>query len=153
MIVFQDKNNNYWFAGNGVYRYDGKSLTHFTMKDGLCSNSIRGIQEDKLGNMYFDSGGSISKFDGLKFVTLTITDSNDSKNEWKLEPDDLWFVGKSKENGTYRYDGKSLYHHEFPKHELEEEFNTRYPNASFSPMEFILYIETVKEMFGSVLQH
>ena len=133
MIVFQDKNNNYWFAGNGVYKYDGKSLTHFTMKDGLSSNSIRGIQEDKLGNMYFDSGGSISKFDGLKFVTLTITESNDSNNVWKLEPDDLWFVGTSKENGTYRYDGKSLYHLEFPKHELEEEFNTRYPNASFSP--------------------
>jgi two-component system sensor histidine kinase ChiS len=35
--VFQDKKDNYWFGSNGqgVYRYDGKALTQFTMKHGL----------------------------------------------------------------------------------------------------------------------
>ena len=49
-IIFQDKNNNYWFGSNGqgVYRFDGKTILHFSTKDGLLNNGIRGIQEDKL---------------------------------------------------------------------------------------------------------
>jgi hypothetical protein len=45
LIVFQDKNNNYWFAGatEGVYKYDGENLVLFTLKDGLCSHRV-GIQ-------------------------------------------------------------------------------------------------------------
>ena len=33
--VFQDKKNNYWFGSNGegVYRYDGKTIVNFTTKD------------------------------------------------------------------------------------------------------------------------
>ncbi|MBK7465611.1 MAG: hypothetical protein IPJ43_01675 [Saprospiraceae bacterium] len=32
--VFQDKQNNYWFSSNGegVYRYDGKTIVNFTTK-------------------------------------------------------------------------------------------------------------------------
>src|ERR1041385_3748732 len=65
-IVFQDKKNNYWFGSNGqgVYRYDGKNIIRFTTKDGLSSNSIRKIQEDKSGNIYFTTVDGISEFDG-----------------------------------------------------------------------------------------
>src|SRR5687768_3655405 len=40
MYVFQARNNDYWFGSNerGVYRYDGKVIVNFTMKDGLASN-------------------------------------------------------------------------------------------------------------------
>jgi hypothetical protein len=39
--VFQDKDNNFWFGtdGNGVCRYDGKTVTRFTTKDGLSHDS------------------------------------------------------------------------------------------------------------------
>ena len=135
MIIFQDRNDNFWFGSNrqGVYKYDGKVFTHFTVEDGLCNNQIWGIQEDKLGNIYFDTGECISKFDGQTFNTLTLIDENSSTIEWKLEADDLWFKGRLNENGPYRYDGKSLYHLEFPKHELEDEFYSRFPNVSYSP--------------------
>src|SRR6218665_1170023 len=38
----QDKNGDLWFGttGAGLYRYDGKSFTNFTTKDGLSSNVI-----------------------------------------------------------------------------------------------------------------
>jgi len=51
MYVFQAKNGDYWFGSNdrGVYRYDGKALVRFTTNDGLVSNRVRGIQEDKAG--------------------------------------------------------------------------------------------------------
>lgn len=71
MYVLQAKNNDYWFGSNdrGVYRYDGKTLVNFTTKDGLCSQRIRGVQEDKSGNIYFTTYEGISKFDGKSFTT------------------------------------------------------------------------------------
>src|SRR4051812_21995510 len=55
LYIFQAKDNTYWFGsdGQGVYRYNGGTITHFTTKDGLVSGRIRGIQEDKAGNIYF----------------------------------------------------------------------------------------------------
>src|SRR5690606_7038568 len=46
--IYQDKNDNYWFASNGegVYRYDGKTLTRITNKHGLVGNFVWKIEED-----------------------------------------------------------------------------------------------------------
>jgi hypothetical protein len=113
--VFQAKNNDYWFGSNdrGVYRYNGKTLISFTMKDGLRSNQIRGIQEDKAGNIYFTTYEGISRFDGQIFTTLSVS-ANSAATDWKLQPDDLWFVGAPDAGAVYRYDGQSLHRLEFP---------------------------------------
>src|SRR5438045_3937435 len=94
MYVFHAKTGDYWFGSNdrGVYRYDGKTLVNFTTKDGLVSNQIRGVQEDKAGNIYFTTYEGISRFDGRAFTTLSAPAKADPTG-WKLRPDDLWFVG------------------------------------------------------------
>src|SRR5687767_4119059 len=53
--VFQAKNGHYWFGSRteGAYRYDGKTITRFTSKDGLAGVRMGGIQEDDCGNIYF----------------------------------------------------------------------------------------------------
>jgi ligand-binding sensor domain-containing protein len=134
-IIFQDKNDHYWFGsdGEGVYRYDGKTILHFTTKDGLLNNRIRGIQEDNFGNIFITSLDGINKFDGQKFTALPIVESN----EWKLNPNDLWFsaLGKTGEGGPYRYDGKTLYHLQFPKHFMEDEYNKEHGKKPWSPYE------------------
>lgn len=108
-VIFQDKKQNYWFGSNGkgVYSYDGKILKQFTTKDGLYSDQIRGIQEDKRGNLYFDTPNGVTKFDGKKFSALTPIKS--PKNQWKLQPDDLWFKRNGDLMGACRYDGDTLY--------------------------------------------
>ena len=130
-IVFQDAKNNYWFGsdGEGVYRYDGKKMIHFSAKDGLSNGQIRAIQEDKNGNIFFTTIDGISKFDGQTFTTLPVVESND----WKLEADDLWFTGGPNDNGPFRFDGKTLYHLKFPKNYMADEFYATYSNASYSP--------------------
>lgn len=150
MVLFQDRNDHYWFANGdeGVYRFDGNRLEPFSKKDGLCSDTILGIQEDKSGNIYFETAVGVSKYDGQKFETLEIIDSNASGNKWELTPDDLWFRMGTNHKGPYRYDGSSLYQLEFPKSDQEDEFYTRYPNASFSP--YGLYT-IYRAMDGSVL--
>nr|WP_321237638.1 two-component regulator propeller domain-containing protein [uncultured Psychroserpens sp.] len=135
LLIFQDSNNNIWFGGNdkGAYKYDGESLVLYTDKDGLIESNIWGIQEDRFGNIYFDTTEGVSKFDGQKFTTLEILEDSSVENEWKLEPYDLWFRIGWNNNGPYRFDGKRLYHLKFPKNEIENEFISINPNASYNP--------------------
>jgi ligand-binding sensor domain-containing protein len=80
--IFQDRNGNFWFGTNGagVFFYDSKTLTQFTMKDGLADNQVIHIQEDDLGNIWLGSGTfGISKFDGKKITTQTAKSQN---NNW-----------------------------------------------------------------------
>jgi ligand-binding sensor domain-containing protein len=130
-VVFQAADGDYWFGSNqhGAYRYDGRTLTRFTTKDGLPGEQIRGFQEDEFGNLFVDTTGGVGKCDGRTIATLTPIDSK----EWKLEKGDLWFKGDSLENGPYRYDGKTLHALSFPKHPLEEAKHALNPNAVASP--------------------
>ena len=115
--IFQDKNGTYWFGTNGagVYRYDKKLLTQFTVKDGLADNQVQSIQEDDLGNIWFGTGGfGVSKFDGKNLMTLTNTNNikitNGSDNDWKSKPGDLWFYAGG---GVFRYSNQALVYLEF----------------------------------------
>jgi ligand-binding sensor domain-containing protein len=116
MVVYQDKKNNYWFGSRetGVYRYDGKSMINYTTKHGLPNNRIDEIKEDTAGNIYFIAchpNSTITKFDGHKFTALSATPGND----WKLQPDDLWFRHAYQTEKVYRYDGITLYELQLPK--------------------------------------
>ncbi|HZV68570.1 MAG TPA: two-component regulator propeller domain-containing protein [Saprospiraceae bacterium] len=122
-VIFQDRDDNYWFGSNGegVYRFNGKTLTRFTTNEGLTNDSIREIQQDRAGNMYFSTMKGFCKFDGNTITEMLPIIPSDSQGGWKLKPDDLWFKGNSIVNGPYRLDGDSLYDLDFPKHELEDE--------------------------------
>ena len=117
--IFQDSKDNYWFGsnGNGIYKFDKTIITQFTTKDGLVNNSIRGIQEDSGGNIIIMTSNGISKYTGTEFITLKPVKS--SNNEWKLQPNDLWF---GYINDLYRFDGKSLYELELPRKDLKKAF-------------------------------
>jgi ligand-binding sensor domain-containing protein len=116
MVIYQDKKNTYWFGSweTGVYRYDGKTLINYTTKHGLHNNRVDEIKEDKSGNIYFIScspKSTIVKFNGQSFTTITATQSN----EWKLQPDDLWFRNAYQTEKVYRFDGDTFYELTLPK--------------------------------------
>ncbi len=133
MTIFQDSKQNYWFGSHiqGLYRYDGKTITHFTEQDGLTSNRIDEIQEDKAGNIYFASASGISKFDGQTFTTLVPARSGSPDNEWKLAPDDLWFKGVHGIGEVCRYDGTSLHGLDLPKSARAEEWDAQNPRSQY----------------------
>lgn len=110
--VFQDRSGAYWFGTNakGVYRYDSKTLTQFTVTDGLSNNQIQNIQEDESGNIWFGTGGfGVSKFDGRIFTTCAIRENseliNGSESDRDLEPTDLFFYAGG---GAFRLVRSSL---------------------------------------------
>lgn len=141
-IVFQDKSNNYWFGsdGQGVCRYDGKTITRFTTRHGLCNDHIRGIQQHaSSGDILISTNTGVSKYDGQRFVTLPVTemdspDPPDAKG-WVLNPDDVWLPIQPRQKGPYRYDGKTLYHLKFPKSPRADEYFAKSPNLPWSPYE------------------
>jgi ligand-binding sensor domain-containing protein len=129
MIVYQDTKNNYWFGSNidGVYKFDGKTIIHFTTKDGLTSNRIDEIKEDKSGNIYFTTGKGIAKFNGQHFKTLDETIGNE--NDWKLSSNELWFKSSDYSGFVYRYDGKTLFKLQLPKIKIGEDYISKNPNT------------------------
>lgn len=74
--VFQDSKGRYWFQTleKGVAKYDGNELIYLTTKDGLPSNRIVSIVEDKNGILWFGTGAGISKYDGKTFTNFSEKD-------------------------------------------------------------------------------
>jgi len=113
----QDKNGNIWFSNwGGVYRYDGKSFTTFTSKDGLSGDMVTRIVEDKKGNLWF-GGAGLSSYDGKSFTRFTTKDGLPNLGVWSILEDtsgNLW-VG-TRETGLYLYDGKTFITYSEYKH-------------------------------------
>jgi ligand-binding sensor domain-containing protein len=121
----QDKAGNLWFGttGDGVYRYDGKSFTNFTMKDGLDTNQILSILEDKTGNIWFGSRSGICRFDGKTITKIPIPVFNQnnffplvSSTHNYIAPNAVWSIMQDKKGtiwfgtdaGVYCFNGKTF---------------------------------------------
>jgi ligand-binding sensor domain-containing protein len=107
----QDKNGNIWFSNwGGAYKYDGKSFTTYTKKDGLPGNNgmVAKIIEVKNGNIWF-GGDGLCRYDGKSFTSFSTKDGLPNLGIWSILEDkneNVW-VG-TRETGLYLYDGKSF---------------------------------------------
>lgn len=119
-IVVEDKKGDLWFSHAcryGITKYDGKTLTNFTDKDGFCDNIIRAMAADKEGNIWIGSirkdakgikEGCISIYDGKNFRAFpTEKLSNSAIESLFVDKDNNIWIG-TREVGLYRYDGKTL---------------------------------------------
>jgi len=103
-----DKDGNLWFSisGEGAYRYDGKSFTNFTTKNGLCSNNVGSIIQDRTGNILLGTKNGICKYDGNKFTKYPVPDTLSITCMLEDRDGNLWFGTMG--NGIYRYNGTTL---------------------------------------------
>ncbi len=146
--IFQDKNGTSWFGTNGagVYRFDTKTLTQFTVKDGLTDNQVINIQEDDLGNLWFGTGlFGICKYDGTKFTTYTnkVKTTNGTQIDWESKNNDLWFYGGG---GVFRYSNPLLDYLPFDPSSLNSNSLT---NAPFMLSRYGVYC-ILKDKKGNV---
>lgn len=121
----QDKDGNLWFGstGEGVYRYDGKLFTQFTVKDGLSSNTVYSILQDKEGDIWFGTDDGLCRYNGKNItgVSLALTNgvylysgvtannSSATKNAvWSMLQDKSGTLWLGTSEGVYRYNGASF---------------------------------------------
>ena len=124
--VFEDKAGNIWLGGRsnkGVYRYDGKTITNYKLKELTIINESARFEkdrivthswawpqlEDKNGNIWFSNWAGTYRYDGKTFTSFTKTDGlpGDYGMVAKIIEDkngNIWFGG----DGLCCYDGKSF---------------------------------------------
>jgi ligand-binding sensor domain-containing protein len=129
MVIYQDLKNNYWFGSwqDGLYKYDGKSILHYTTIDGLPDNRVEDIKEDKLGNIYINTSKGLCQYteEGNRFLTLS--EALSAESDWNLKSDDLWFKCLEHPGYVYRLDGSNLYKLKFPTSKLGEDYILKHP--------------------------
>ncbi|MFZ4621750.1 MAG: ligand-binding sensor domain-containing protein [Bacteroidota bacterium] len=119
--ILEDTAGNIWFGGRGnegVYRYDGNSITNFKLKELTLQFESRRVGhnwawpqlQDKNGNIWFSNWGGAYRYDGKTFTSFTKSDGLPGYNGLvaKIIEDkngNLWFGG---DGGLSRYDGKSF---------------------------------------------
>jgi ligand-binding sensor domain-containing protein len=117
----EDAEGNLWFGSNGegLYKYDGKLFVHFGMEQGLNSNIIYSILQDKTGNVWVGTKKGLNRFDGNKFnsipIVLSITTSSFSSNTnntenavWCMLQDKNGTIWFGTDDGVYCYNAKEF---------------------------------------------
>ena len=110
--ILMDTRGNLWFGSfeGGVSKYNGKTFTHFTEREGLCFNYVSCISEDSYSNLWFGTlGGGVCVYNGETFTqfsqgeglinTIILCMMVDSYNN-------IWFGTEG--GGAARYDGKTI---------------------------------------------
>lgn len=120
-MELEDSRGDLWFRsdGHGVFRHDGSAFTHFTKQDGLCSNTVWSIVEDRRGDIWLScvqafqpvatGDGGVVRYDGDKFTAFPGTAGLTGNDIYTLYPDragNVW-IGASG-LGVYRYDGAAF---------------------------------------------
>jgi len=106
--IFQDSKGNLWFGtiGEGVVRYDVKTLTYFSHPDGFINNTVYAINEDKYGNLWFGTDQGVYKYDGKTFRNYNQKDGlshiDISRKSILVDKSGTIWVGTH--GGVFRYD-------------------------------------------------
>lgn len=71
---YMDRSGNMWFTTltEGVYKFDGEKFKNFTIKDGLCSDHVNTVIEDKEGLLWFGTDKGLCTYDGRNFKNISL---------------------------------------------------------------------------------
>lgn len=104
--IIQDAKNNLWIGtdGEGVFKYNGKTIIRYRDKQGLCSNYIWTITEAKDGTIWFKTRDAICFYNGHVFNAVKL--ANPGPSVYKPGLHDLI--------GNHYYDGANIFKIELP---------------------------------------
>lgn len=97
-VIKQTTDGSVWIgARNGLWRYAPGHTTRYSTQDGLPSNDIKDILEDRRGQIWFATYGGLARLEGNRFISITEADGLSSNHVRTLYEDSvgcLWI-------GTY----------------------------------------------------
>ncbi len=109
--ITKDEKGDVWFGtnGSGLLRYNGRSIIQYTVKQGLLSDSIMSLAEDKAGRIWVGTSRGASCYVNKHFINYERIGRQPDKavlNIYRDEVGNLWF-GMSK-NGVCFLSNKKL---------------------------------------------
>ncbi len=123
--IFQDSKGHFWFPTleKGVAKYDGNKLVYLTTNDGLPSNRIVDIIEDKSGNLWFGTGTGLSKFDGKTYTNYSEKDGlcSDMVSNLFIDSKGNFWIGTW--SGVCKFDGTRFEKFPIPYPKVETQIN------------------------------
>ena len=75
----EDREGNVWFglrSGGGLLRFDGTRFTHYSTADGLPSDSVGRVVQDREGTKWVPADGGLAR---LTVRSITSTTSKDAR--------------------------------------------------------------------------
>jgi ligand-binding sensor domain-containing protein len=112
----QDKIGNMWFTmKNGICKFDGKTFTEYTPKDGLGGTEFWGIIIEQSGIIWITARGSTTRFDPsvplLNPKAFTVFTSANGLNccvqsMYQDKSGNMWWGAGS---GLFRFNGFRFY--------------------------------------------
>jgi ligand-binding sensor domain-containing protein len=119
--ILQDSKGDFWFGNQkGIYKFDGKNYSHFTVNDGVENNTgyaisdgygfgPESIVEDKSGKIWFGGRGTDGLFcyDGKNLNHYNVDSTEWVRPLMQTSNGDIWFNSRFKPH-MYIYDGKSF---------------------------------------------
>lgn len=119
-----DRQGHLWLSsfGNGLFRFDGQTLSHITKKNGLCNDEVYTLFEDKKGQLWLGTSNGLCLYQdvGFRYIPIPFTDTtsvwldqvypvinpNAVHSIIEDQNGDYW-IGTGG-GGAYHYDGKSF---------------------------------------------
>lgn len=108
--IMQDRNGNIWLASwEGIIRFDGKTFTNFTNKEGLRRFHVFAVLEDSKGNLWFGTiGAGVYRYDGKDFTNYTINEGLANDRIGCIYEDKKGIIWIGTEGGISCFDGTSF---------------------------------------------
>lgn len=105
--IFSDAEGSLWIGGDGggLCQFRHGSFTTFTVRDGLPSNSIRLIGQDREGRLWIGTNEGLCRYENGRFTTFEMEDGlpNNTVYAMHQDPDGaIWF---GTQGGLARYAG------------------------------------------------
>ena len=111
--TLEDKTGAIWFASwnnEGACRFDGRTLTDITAREGLSDGMVHSLLQDKAGVVWFGTRNhGLCRYDGKAFKHIKGVEGRSDSCVYSILEDKagvLWFA--TEKNGVWRYDGKSF---------------------------------------------
>ena len=129
--IYTDSRGILWIGSNyGLIKYKNGQYEQFTKKDGLSSNRITKIIEDRYGHLWLGTSGDyLNYFCNGQFTTFDKTHGLDGKSISSIFESvngNLW-IGAYQE-GLFRYNNKKFVRYKIPELETDYSVQSIYEN-------------------------
>jgi hypothetical protein len=155
--LVEDRDGTLWFgATEYVARFDGKTLSYLDTADGFCCPGGAAVQAGPAGDLWFQSGTTVCRWDGTRFSGPFTLDPAMEPLPWASDDGEVWFskipqrLGETPgPPGMYSLHGGEIAFHAFPVADNPKAHDWYYPTTgAVRGRDGTIWFGTMRAVFG-----